>query len=131
MVKALPMLTLPSPCSWIALLAAAAGGSFLIRVLLSLLRGFARKWMFKAEFFASLWGHSDHWQSFVIGTLELIAFPSLISCSQTNMIGAWLGLKTLAQWRRWSEDREVFNLFLIGNGFVLIGAYIIAHAMFR
>jgi len=39
------------------------------------------------------------------------------------VIGAWLGFKTVAKWRKWTEGRAEYNLFLIGNALVLFAAY--------
>ena len=40
------------------------------------------------------------------------------------VIGAWIGVKTVAQWTVWKDDRAVFNLFLIGN-LLVIGASVL------
>ena len=58
---------------------------------------------------------SDHLSAFVLGLLELATYPVLIAINQWPLIGAWITLKTLAQWSEWQRDRGVFNLFLIGT----------------
>lgn len=58
---------------------------------------------------------TDYGYTFILGTIELCAYPILIATGAWTAIGAWIGLKALAQWGVWSEDRSVFNLFLIGN----------------
>jgi hypothetical protein len=62
----------------------------------------------------------DYWHPFIIGTLELLAYPIILKTGNVNVVGAWLGLKTLAQWKVWGENRVHFNRFLIGNALVLI-----------
>jgi hypothetical protein len=63
---------------------------------------------------------ADYWYPFIIGTLELLAYPIILKTGNLNVVGAWLGLKTLAQWKVWGENRVYFNRFLIGNAIVLI-----------
>lgn len=67
----------------------------------------------------------DYWHPFWLGFLELCAFPYFILGGKPDYIGAWIALKTLAQWKVWQNDRTVFNLFLIGQALVLIFSYII------
>jgi hypothetical protein len=61
----------------------------------------------------------DYWHPFIIGTLELLVFPYLMLTENWNYIGAWLALKTVSQWKSWTERRHVFNRFLIGNLLVI------------
>lgn len=79
-------------------------------------RGFHRKWSNQS---------SDYWYTFILGSLELAAYPVLMSLNVWAVIGAWIGLKTIAQWSVWSNDRAVFNLFLIGNVAVLAVAFFV------
>ena len=67
---------------------------------------------------------SDYWYTYILGCMELSAYPVLIGMNGWLVIGAWIGLKTLAQWSVWKEDRSIFNLFLIGNLLVLGIAYL-------
>lgn len=57
----------------------------------------------------------NYWHQYIIGTGELIAYPILIATQSYAGIGAWIGLKTLALWKKWTDNREIFNIFLIGN----------------
>jgi hypothetical protein len=43
---------------------------------------------------------------FILGTIELISYPILMATNNSSYIGAWLGFKTLAQWKYWSENRQ-------------------------
>jgi hypothetical protein len=65
----------------------------------------------------------DYWYNFILGLFELAAYPILIALEAWPVIGAWISLKTIAQWSVWTSDRTVFNLFLIGNLLVLAVAY--------
>lgn len=70
--------------------------------------------------------YADYWQPFVLGFLELTAFPVLMATGHWSYVGAWLGFKTLAQATRWKDDRGVFSRFLIGNGLVILASYYLA-----
>src|SRR3569623_1149187 len=61
---------------------------------------------------------ADYWYTFVLGSFEMAAYPVLIATHSWTVIGAWIGLKTVAQWSAWNSDRATFNLFLIGNALV-------------
>jgi hypothetical protein len=65
----------------------------------------------------------DYWYPTILGTLELLVYPFLIAGAAGSAIGAWLALKTVAQWTRWQSDRTTFNLFLVGNLLALIVAF--------
>jgi hypothetical protein len=64
----------------------------------------------------------DYGQNFIVGLFELAVFPVLISHMDFVPIGAWIGLKTVAQWGEWKTDRGTFNRFLIGNALVISAA---------
>jgi hypothetical protein len=66
---------------------------------------------------------ADYWYTFVLGSFEMSAYPILIATHSWTVIGAWIGLKTVAQWSTWTSDRSTFNLFLIGNLLVFSLAY--------
>ena len=68
----------------------------------------------------------DYWAPYFLGVIELLAYPVLIATSQWSIIGAWFTLKTVAQYKQWSDRRSTFNRFLIGNALVVILAYWIA-----
>lgn len=68
---------------------------------------------------------SDYWYTFLIGLFELAVYPVLIACEAWAILGAWMGLKTVAQWGVWANDRSTFNLFLIGNLMVLMAAFFV------
>lgn len=68
---------------------------------------------------------ADYWTPFMLGFLESLAYPVLMSINKWEYIGGWLVLKTVFRWKEWSEERTVYNRFLIGNAMVFIGAYIL------
>jgi hypothetical protein len=59
----------------------------------------------------------------ILGCIELVAFPVLLVSSHWDVIGAWIGFKALAQWRTWTENRNTYNRFLIGNALVVIASW--------
>lgn len=62
----------------------------------------------------------DYWHPFVLGCIESPCYPILMATGAWMVIGAWLGFKTLAQWKYWTDFRPAFNRFLICNALVLI-----------
>lgn len=68
-------------------------------------------------------GPHEYWYVFILGSFEMAAYPVLIATNFWTAVGAWIGLKTVAQWSTWTTDRTVFNLFLVGNLLVLASAY--------
>jgi hypothetical protein len=68
---------------------------------------------------------SDFWFSSILGLLELGTFPILMAVGAWNVIGAWIGLKTVAQWNHWKDNRASFNRYLIGNALVVIVSLLI------
>jgi hypothetical protein len=65
------------------------------------------------------------WQGMILGVIERILFLLSLISGQVQFIGLWLGLKTVSQYKRWSENeigRATFNIFLIGNGLSLLYA---------
>ena len=58
---------------------------------------------------------TDYGYNFILGMIELGCYPILITIGAWTPIGAWVGLKALAQYGVWANERSVFNLFLIGS----------------
>jgi len=52
----------------------------------------------------------------------LAIYPPLIAHMDLAPIGAWITLKTVAQWGEWKTDRGTFNRFLLGNALVITAA---------
>jgi hypothetical protein len=72
----------------------------------------------------------------LIGLLELWFYPLLLATDVTvvngpNIIGAWIGLKTVAQWNRWKEDRPSFHRYLFGNALIVLFSICIAALYLR
>lgn len=65
----------------------------------------------------------DYLTPWVLGFLELVAFPPLMATGHWSYVGAWIAFKTAAQYKHWSDDRFIFNRFLIGNALIVILAY--------
>lgn len=103
--------------------------SFLIRLALALMRATERK---QGEYFKAVAAlflgreHGplvkDYWQPFILGMIEILTYPVLLRTDNLHIIGAWIGLKTIAQWKEWSLNRAHFNRFLIGNAMVIIAS---------
>jgi hypothetical protein len=53
--------------------------------------------------------------AYVLGVLELAIFPFLFAAELHAYVGAWIGLKVVAQYKHWADDRGLFTAFLVGN----------------
>jgi hypothetical protein len=73
--------------------------------------------------------NADYWYTYLIGAFELVGYAIFIATNTLTPIGAWIGLKTVAQWNLWQEDRARFNLFLIGNLLVIAAAWLVLAPM--
>ena len=62
----------------------------------------------------------DYLAPFFVGFLELLSYPVLIAANLPEYVGAWIGLKTIALYFRWKNDRTLFNTFLVGNALIII-----------
>jgi hypothetical protein len=69
--------------------------------------------------------HGDYLTSFMLGGIELIAYPVLFAAALDIYVAAWIAAKTAAQYKHWSEDRFSFTVFLAGNALVLIVAFVV------
>src|SRR5437773_2627592 len=65
----------------------------------------------------------DYLTAYALGALELAAFPFLFAAELYAYVGAWIGLKVIAQYKHWTKDRGSFTGFLVGNALVLILAF--------
>lgn len=72
---------------------------------------------------------ADYWYTYVIGCFELVGYSIFIAIGWWAPIGAWIGLKALAQWNLWQSDRARFNLFLVGNLLVIAAALLFLSPM--
>jgi hypothetical protein len=73
---------------------------------------------------------NDYWQTFILGFLEACAFPIFIAINKPEYLAGWLILKTLPQWKRWSDTRNTYNRFLIGNAGILLLSWFMARHFF-
>jgi hypothetical protein len=109
------------------------GLALLVRVLMVLLRAFEKRpdqryWRIVGILFLGKQSGSlvpDYWHPFILGLLELLAYPVLMVADRWEFIGAWMAFKTLAQWKTGQEGRVPFNRFLIGNALVVILALLV------
>lgn len=115
-------------------LLSAAALSLAIRIISATLRSFERSERLKMiplNFWEAFKGFhtdpliGDRWMPFILGFLELLIYPFLIKAGLWVGIGAWITLKTVAQWESWQKHRNVFNRFLIGNALVIISAFVL------
>lgn len=123
---------------------AVLAGAILVRFVMALLRSLELHYGKEQRAFGDavvssfkgIHGHNakpkdnDYWFPFFIGVLELSAYPILLSTGALTAVGAWIALKTAAMWKTWSEDRPVFNRFLIGNALIVLLAFVIARSGF-
>lgn len=65
----------------------------------------------------------DLWLPYLLGALELAAYPVLFALDRFEIVGGWLVLKVAGTWRVWTELRTPFNRFLFLNVLVLAFAY--------
>lgn len=66
----------------------------------------------------------DYLTAYALGVIELATFPFLFAAELYAYVGAWIGLKVVAQYKHWADDRGTFTGFLVGNGLVLILAFV-------
>lgn len=83
----------------------------------------------RQAFWWSFWslGHhrnlDDYWLPAIIGIMEFFFYPILIVSNEWIFISAWLGIKTVVQWKKWPESRTPYNRFLFGNLIVIVLSY--------
>ncbi len=68
-------------------------------------------------------GKGDYLTSLLVGFLEFLVYPVLMAAGFWPYIGAWIGFKTVAQYKHWGDSRSMFNRFLAGNALVLLLAF--------
>jgi hypothetical protein len=120
----------PSETIWCYVLFAAFA-SVLIRTVLSFLttnEGGLTDW-FK-RFVPEFLGCRDYWETFLLGWLEISIFPVFIAINKLEYIAGWFVLKTLPQWKCWTNERNIYNRFLIGNAIVLLISWWLALKFF-
>jgi len=74
---------------------------------------------------------ADYWLAFIIGVLEMLAYPPLIVTNAPTIIGGWLVFKTVNRWQYApGQSRGPFNRYLVANAVILLGAYFSARLAF-
>ena len=71
----------------------------------------------------------DYWLPFILGLLELTAYPYFIAKGDWKVIGGWIALKTAAQWGQWSKSRSHYQRFLLGNALVIAASVLLAQEL--
>jgi hypothetical protein len=71
----------------------------------------------------------DYGLPFFLGLLELTGYPYFIATGHLKVIGGWLALKTVVQWRQWGESRSHYQRFLIGNALVIAASVLLARQL--
>jgi len=117
------------------------GFAIILRFIATALKAWERRdrfdkscwWNFKSCYWKYFkgWGSSrdeenDYLHPSIIGFFELVAYPILMAVNKWEFIGAWVTLKTVAEWQAWTKERRPFNRFLIGNALVILIAFLIA-----
>jgi hypothetical protein len=116
-----------TPHSFLWLAGIAVLGSLTIRLLVSGLHASTKPRIQAAtEFFRRFTGTYDYWHTFILGAIELFAYSMLLASGLPEYAGAWIALKAVAQWERWHSNRDVFNIFLIGNASILAVSYAVS-----
>lgn len=59
---------------------------------------------------------ANPWTAAYVGIIERILYVASLQLQSAEFIGLWLGIKVAGGWARWSENRKIFQVFLMGNG---------------
>lgn len=63
---------------------------------------------------------ANPWTAVYVGVVERILYVASLQLAAPEFIGIWLALKVAGGWKRWSERRQIFQVFLIGSGFSVL-----------
>ena len=71
----------------------------------------------------------NFWQTATIGVIERGLYVASLQIGRPEFIGLWLGIKTVAQSKTWTDHgsvpgRAIYNNFLVGNGLSILYAAI-------
>lgn len=74
------------------------------------------------------------WQGDALARIEGVLYIAFLQLGLGQLIGVWLILKVVGQWKRWMDDgdekterpdgRSVFNIFLIGNALTVLYSFV-------
>ena len=67
----------------------------------------------------------DYFLPLFVGIFELIILPILMYSNRYDVIGAWITIKTLGQWKKWGKSRTTYNRFILGNLLVILASFIL------
>ena len=68
----------------------------------------------------------EYLSAFILGFIGLLSYPVLIASGHYKIVGFWIGLKTLAQWKTWVEVRVMYTRFLVGTALTIIFSVLLA-----
>ncbi|HXW57066.1 MAG TPA: hypothetical protein VEJ67_15060 [Candidatus Cybelea sp.] len=86
-------------------------------------------WTFRRAFWECFKGfgkykaHADLWLNWIIGFVELAAYPVLIRTEAYTIIGGWLLIRAAGAWGGWSISRTSYNRHLFNILLELTLAY--------
>jgi len=86
-----------------------------------------RKWWIK------FWGYytyqdpePDLWLNFLIGAIELVAYPHLMMAGRWEIIGVWIGFKVFVPGIKYTSSKLSVNRFVLINAINILIALIFA-----
>ena len=72
----------------------------------------------------------DYWLPYLLGLMELLAYPMLMVSNLPEFIGAWLVFKIVHRMRYApGTDRGLYNSFLVANAMIIVIAYCMARLL--
>jgi hypothetical protein len=74
--------------------------------------------------------YENIWPAMLVGSCEAVLYPTSLIINKPEFIGVWLALKVAGHWKFWEEGhkgRNRFNMFLIGNSFSIVIAFLGSH----
>jgi len=64
--------------------------------------------------------YGTHWSTRVCGWVERALYTASWVLGRPEFIAVWLALKVAGTWQRWGKQREIYNVFLVGNGLCIL-----------
>jgi hypothetical protein len=131
------------PSSWTYYVLGAVAGALIVRVFISLWRNFETDRASPRTLGKIFLGigyredekkppvAADYGLGFILGVIELLAYPLLLKAGYPVFIGAWLAFKTAHRMGYAPEyKRGTFNRYLVANALILITSYVLARNTF-
>jgi len=123
-----------NPTDWAVYLWLAFGIPLAVRIFISLIEA-ARLRTCPLKIFGGFSSDneipSDYWLAYVLGMIEMLAYPVFFASSFVAPVGAWLLFKTVHRWHYAPDtSRGPYNRYLVANAAVLLGSYFSARFAF-